>query len=201
MATTTVSPFDYVSTAVSTDEGRYNMTAAYRERDRLIATDGHRLHMVSGLAMQSEGSFVDGRSGQFPNYEAVIPKKPFDIATVTFNKKQIAQLNKVVKLFTDRNCGTRLTFSGNTLTIGAVADKSESQGAWSIVLTFDCEGVDSLKATQWSVGLNLRYFVEALIPNVPMTLSSEDTRGPQLLKATLHGSEYMAIIMPLRDVA
>jgi len=31
-----------------------------------------------------------------------------------------------------------------------------------------------------------------------MGLSAESANGPQVFKADLHGSEYMAIVMPLR---
>ena len=189
----TISAFDYVSVAVSTDEGRYNMTAAYREKDRLVGTDGHRLHMVSGLAMQSEGSFVDGRDASFPNYEAVFPKNPKDLASVTFTKKQISHLNKLVKLFNDRNCGTDFTFKDGALILTAKEASTEAHGAWVTTMTFDC-----VTKGEWSVRLNLRYFVEALIPGVPMVLSAESANGPQVFKADLHGSEYMAIVMPLR---
>lgn len=190
-----ITPLDYVNIAVSQDEGRWNMTGAYREKDVLVATDGHRLHMVSGLAMQAQGGFVDGRDSQFPCYEAVIPKNPKTLATVKFNRKQIAQLNKVQKLFSHRSIGTKFTFHRDKLRIEASEEGSESQGAWSITLTFDC---DTEYQAEYTVGLNLRYFVEALIPNMPMKFSSENNKGPQLLKLDLGSSEYTAIIMPIR---
>lgn len=189
----TISALDFVNIAVSQDEGRHNMRAAYREKDRLVATDGHRLHMVSGLAMQEKGSFVDGRDCEFPNYELVFPKNTKEMATFKFNKKQIAQLNKIVKLYADKNSGAFLTFKNNQLSIMASEEGSENQGAWSATVTFSCE----TKAA-WQVKLNLRYFVEALIPNVSMSFEASDQTGPQVIKADMHGSEYLALVMPLR---
>lgn len=188
-----ISAIDYVNKAVSCDEGRYNMTGAYREYDKLIATDGHRLHIVSGLVNQEKGGFIDGRDAQFPCYEQVLPKKVEAIGTVTFTKKEIAHLNKVVRLFRDRNCGCQLQFKrGEPLRISAT-DMGEKD-SFEIVLTFPNVEIDR----DHTIGLNLRYFVEALIPNLPMTFSSEGDKGPQVLETVQYDGKYMAVVMPLK---
>lgn len=188
-----VSSIEYVNRAVSQDEGRYNMTAAYREKDRLIATDGHRLHMVSGLVNQEKGGFVDGRDAQFPCYETVLPKKAEAIGTVTFSKKEIAQLNKVIKLFRDRHCTCKFEFTrGQALKITA-KDKGEKD-SFEIVLTFSNVEIER----DHTVGLNLRHFTEALLPNVAMTLSAEGPTGPQVLSLDHYDGKYTAVVMPLR---
>lgn len=188
-----VSSIEYVNRAVSQDEGRYNMTAAYRERDRLIATDGHRLHMVSGLVNQEKGGFVDGRNAEFPCYETVLPKKAETVGTVTFSKKEIAHLNKVVKLFRERNCSSKFEFTkGQALKVTA-KDKGEKD-SFEIVLTFPNVEIER----DHTVGLNLRYFTEALLANLPMTLSTEGPTGPQVLSLDHYDGKYMAVVMPLR---
>lgn len=188
-----VSSIEYVNRAVSQDEGRHNMTAAYREKDRLIATDGHRLHMVSGLVNQDKGGFVDGRDAEFPNYEMALPKRAEAIGTVTFSKKEIAHLSKVVKLFRDRSCTCKFEFAkGQALKITA-HDKGEMD-SFEIVLTFPNVEIDR----DHTVGLNLRYFTEALLPNVAMTLSAEGSTGPQVLSVDHYEGKYMAVVMPLR---
>lgn len=188
-----ISAIDYVNRAVSTDEGRYNMTGAYRERDRLIATDGHRLHMVSGLVNQDKGGFVDGRDASFPNYETVLPQKVSQIATIKLTKKQVQYLGKIVKIFRDNTCGCKLTFEpGKGLTIEGTS-KAENDSLTFIHSIHDVE-VDRA----WTVGLNLRYLVEAIVPDYPMTISAEDPRGPQLVEADFYGSKYTAVVMPIR---
>lgn len=188
-----VSSIEYVNRAVSQDEGRYNMTAAYRERDRLIATDGHRLHMVSGLVNQEKGGFVDGRDAQFPCYETVLPKKAETVGTVTFSKKEIALLNKVVKLYRDRNCSCRFEFrKGEPLKLIA-KDKGESD-CFELTMTFSNVEIER----DHTVGMNLRYFVEALLPSLPMTFSTEGPREPQVLALELYDGKYTAVVMPLR---
>ena len=49
---------EYVEIAKSRDEGRYNMTGIYRDTERLVATDGHRLHMVDGMPKIDKPHFL-----------------------------------------------------------------------------------------------------------------------------------------------
>lgn len=188
-----ISAIDYVNRAVSTDEGRLNMQAAYREKDLLVATDGHRLHMVSGLVVQPTGGYVDGRDCQFPNYEMVLPKQPYQIATLKLFKKQIQYLNKVLKVLRDTCCGCKFTFDPKTgLTI-----TGSSRGEFD-TLTFTHNLPTVYVDREFEVGLNLRYFVDALIADVDMVFNATTEGGPTTLEADLHGSKYTAIIMPLK---
>lgn len=86
----------YIDIAVSKDL-RGGLQYAYRHRDRLIGCDGHRLHMITGLAEVSEGQYVSAPKDtpEYPNYEVVLPKeeKLRRIGTLTFDKDQV----KVIK--------------------------------------------------------------------------------------------------------
>ena len=85
----------FINTAISTDETRYSLCAAYfdAEKMRIVSTDGRRLHYVqfddtdlvnlhlegvlSGYVklVPKEGLVIPFRmEGQFPNYEKVIPE-------------------------------------------------------------------------------------------------------------------------------
>lgn len=188
-----LSPIDFVNRAVSTDEGRHNMTGAYRDSDKLIATDGHRLHMVSGLVKQEKGGFVDGRDAQFPNYEMVLPKSPEHVADLKITKRQVQYLNKVVKTLRDRTCGCKFEFEpSNGLTISG---ESKGEGdTFGFTLRFP--SVQVKKA--YTIGLNLRYFIEAIIPDYPMSFSKATEKEPNTLEADFGGSKYSALIMAIR---
>lgn len=203
MALKAISPLDYVSRAVSKDETRFNMQSAYRDGQRLIATDGHRLHLVEGLEGNQQG-FIDGTDSEPPPYDSVIPKKATTIARLAITDKQIRQLGLLVKTIKERTPVVILESNPSegtvTLTRSFVPDCESVEGGFHVVF----RGVEELKP--FKVGINLRYFVEALIggrsPEFTIeteTPDAEATTSALVLRYSLVGScSYSAIVMPVR---
>jgi hypothetical protein len=81
----------YLELAVSKDVSRYNMEAIYRDINCMVATDGHRLHLVGGLATIDKPHFLNGLDAEFPNYNAVLPANLRDICELKITKSEIKQ--------------------------------------------------------------------------------------------------------------
>ena len=114
----------FINTAISTDETRYSLCAAYfdAEKMRIVSTDGRRLHVLqldeadlanlhlagvpSGYVklVPKEGLVIPFKlEGQFPNYEKVIPdyvKREDNSGVVNFDGPM--NLNKNTSIFIAR---------------------------------------------------------------------------------------------------
>lgn len=57
------------------DDTRYNLQYVYRDLTSMVATDGHRMHLVTGLP-EVKAHFIgaDDPDMQFPDYLQVLPK-------------------------------------------------------------------------------------------------------------------------------
>ena len=199
-------PTEYTERAVSLDHGRYNLNATYREEDRLIGCDGHRLHLVRNLPKVEKPHFSNGQDAEFPNYRTVMLKEEdrFLMAELVFSRKQLTQLKALVKLCPDRNCGVTVTLNrkAQSLTISQVdptsTDMREVQLVWTY--THHSTGHHYIGA-DITFGMNLRYIVEALIPDMHLSLHGKDATAPFELTSLPHpdsGIVYHAVIMPLR---
>jgi DNA polymerase III sliding clamp (beta) subunit (PCNA family) len=203
MASKAVSPLDYVARAVSKDESRYNMQSAYRDGKRLVATDGHRLHLVDGLDGDTKG-FLDGdNTYQFPNYETVIPKGPLTVARLAIDDKQIRQLGHLLKTIKEKNAVVTMESNPNEGTITLSREfrpECESlEGGFRVVFR------NAGELRPFKVGINLRYFIEALLGGIysEFTIQTEkpdtkETTSALVLKYNLGSLSYSAIIMPVR---
>lgn len=197
----TVEPMDFVARAISKDEGRYNLTGAYRDKDRLVSTDGHRLHMIEGLANQEKGGFVDGRACEFPNYETVLPKNKQTVATITLKKDQLRKLKKLADCHSDsRNVEFKLEFKREGLIVSSVLDEALDMRV-SLKLSADVD-------REVTVGVNLRYFIDAFLEGHETVIEMTDIKptpynGPVVMSTktcSTHGGvlSYSAIVMSLR---
>ena len=150
---------EYVEIAKSRDEGRYNMTGIYRDTERLVATDGHRLHMVEGLPKIEKGHFLDGRDSEFPCYKQVLLKNPTLVCSVKFESKDIKRMKAFLGLYDRKiNRGVWLSCTNGRLVI----ESSAEEKGWKASMTFPCE--ESRCDRAFKIGVNLQYLIEALVP-------------------------------------
>ena len=83
----------WVEQAVSTDDNRRTLQAAYSDGENIVATDGRRLHFMAtdlekGYYMDSQT--VDDR-GNYPNYKQVLPHKDvYEYDKVRMSKSELA---------------------------------------------------------------------------------------------------------------
>lgn len=176
--------------------GRYNLSAIYREKDRLVATDGHRLHYVEGLPIVEKGHFLDGRDAQFPNYETAFIQKPQTVGKIKLTKKAIRDLTALAKVVRERNCATRIVFKhGEPLTFECSYKNETGRGSW----TYTTESIVEF-GRDWDRLINLRYFLDAVMPDREACVLSGCERGHPIEFVTdINGQPFHAIVMPIRE--
>lgn len=86
----------YVQLAVSKDRTRETITGVYRDKTALVATDGHRLHYLPDMPEVSQGSYLDGRDSQFPDWRQVLPNTPL-LGQVQLMGLEAATLKRALK--------------------------------------------------------------------------------------------------------
>lgn len=96
----------------------------------LVATDGHRMHLLSGghydasTAIDTAGAPIDGL-GRFPDYSRIIPRKE-DASAVTTLKNILAAPN--AEISTDKHKRTTIEHNGTSLYVDS--------GYWSDAVSF-----------------------------------------------------------------
>jgi len=177
----------YLETAISKDPSRYNLTAIYRDIDCMVATDGYRLHMVTGLTKIDKPHLLNGSDAQFPDYTQVIPKETQLLANIRLDKKQLKQLKDYVT-FTGKDTVSRLTIDGDGLML------SVAVGNVKATILFETkEYFNGLKTT----GIKASQLLEALLPDSLMVIETcTKERGPLVIQSTVYNTK--AIVMPCR---
>lgn len=179
----------YLELAVSKDASRYNMESIYRDINCMVATDGHRLHLVGGLATIDKPHFLNGLDAEFPNYTAVIPSNLREVCELKISKSEINQLKALVKFI--KHCPiVKLTIERHLLTFSHVGNGKTA----SI-------GFDVMQESEFTpIGIRLDYFIDALIPDKAMMLSESAVKDKGHNPIILQCEEYStkAVIMPCR---
>ncbi len=127
--------------------------------------------------------------GQFPNYEAVIPKGHPGKLTMS-RSALIAALRRVSVMAEERNKPVRLTLSPASLKLSA---SSAELGEAEEALTVDYAGEEV------TIAFNSRYVIEALSPmeEDSVVFEFKDALSPGVIKSPDHDS-YRCVIMPMR---
>lgn len=196
----------WLELAVSKDESRFNLNHVFRDKNALVATDGHRLHYSNGLA-DADRCYVDGVSEDeravYPDYTRVLPKdsdKTHEIE-VDVSKCLLRDLKRIVTLIKsyDKGCCVKLLFDKSGCTM-SYETYQESQFTFSLKLSESRNESDKI-----AVGVNLSYLVDALSSCelsrhthvVPATLTLHGTLRPIIVTEEQH-PERKAIIMPMK---
>jgi len=99
MGKITKKDFKWLNKAVSTDDGRFNLSKVYCDGKNLVSTDGHRLHILNGVGKIFEVGHYNKNNKKvkfdwsFPDYHMVIPDK----SKMDMYKFNIDALNKLGK--------------------------------------------------------------------------------------------------------
>ena len=127
--------------------------------------------------------------GQFPNYEAVIPKaQPGKLAMSRL--ALIAALRRVAVMAEERNKPVKLTLAPTSLKLSA---SSSELGEAEEALTVDYAG------DEVTIAFNSRYILDALSPldEDAVVFEFKDALSPGVVK-TAADDDYRCVIMPMR---
>ncbi|HEV8642950.1 MAG TPA: DNA polymerase III subunit beta [Methylomirabilota bacterium] len=127
--------------------------------------------------------------GQFPNYEAVVPRnQPGRLAIA--RPALAAALRRVSVMAEERNKPVRLVLTPGSLTLSAA---SHDMGEAEEMLEVDYSGGEV------AIGFNSRYILEALAPmeNDDVVFEFKDGLSPGVLRGA-QDEGYCCVIMPMR---
>jgi DNA polymerase-3 subunit beta len=127
--------------------------------------------------------------GQFPNYEAVIPKAhPGRLTTARGGLS--AALRRVSVMAEERNKPVKLALSPASLKVSA---SSQELGEAEEILDVDYAGEEMV------IGFNSRYLLEAMaaLEKDQVVLEIKDAQSPGVIKS-VEGEGYCCVIMPMR---
>ena len=127
--------------------------------------------------------------GQFPNYEAVIPKAhPGRLTTARSGLS--AALRRVSVMAEERNKPVKLALSPASLKVSA---SSQELGEAEEILDVDYAGEEMV------IGFNSRYLLEAMaaLEKDQVVLEIKDAQSPGVVKS-VEGEGYCCVIMPMR---
>jgi DNA polymerase-3 subunit beta len=127
--------------------------------------------------------------GQFPNYEAVIPKAhPGRLTTARAGLS--AALRRVAVMAEERNKPVKLALSPASLKVSA---SSQELGEAEEILDVDYAGDEMV------IGFNSRYLLEAMaaLEKDQVVLEIKDAQSPGVIKS-VEGEGYCCVIMPMR---
>ena len=127
--------------------------------------------------------------GQFPNYEAVIPKAhPGRLTTARVGLS--AALRRVAVMAEERNKPVKLALSPASLKVSA---SSQELGEAEEILDVEYAGEEMV------IGFNSRYLLEAMaaLEKDQVVLEIKDAQSPGVIKS-VEGEGYCCVIMPMR---
>jgi DNA polymerase III subunit beta len=127
--------------------------------------------------------------GQFPNYEAVIPKAHPGRLT-TARGALSAALRRVAVMAEERNKPVKLALSPASLKVSA---SSQELGEAEEVLDVEYAGEEMV------IGFNSRYLLDAMaaLEKDQVVLEIKDAQSPGVIKS-VEGEGYCCVIMPMR---
>jgi len=127
--------------------------------------------------------------GQFPNYEAVIPKAHPGRLT-TARGALASALRRVSVMAEERNKPVKLALSPASLKVSA---SSQELGEAEEIIEVDYAGEEMV------IGFNSRYLLEAMaaLEKDQVVLEIKDAQSPGVIKS-VEGEGYCCVIMPMR---
>lgn len=195
---------DWLNLAISKDETSPHLLEAYRDKTNLVATDGHRLHLINNLPEATPG-YVSGLNLDYPDYKTCIPDSK-DCQEITFEtgmlkdiKKMLADLKKIAGIIKPYDSMTTVK-----LTIKDRQVKIESTGSerQPFFISYKLEAIlPEVDHVNHVAGINLSYLIDALrvllITESPgMELLVSGQLAPMLFKFDAGSLE--ALVMPIR---
>lgn len=188
----------YIELAKSKDETRFNLCAVYRDKNHLVATDGHRLHMSNGLPDATPG-YLNGLDAQFPDYAQILPKTKeageVEYVHIGSDGKAILQTLKaiasLVKLEDRAEIKTKWVFE----------DQKPVRVAYNGTYTKLDYEIEAMKyqGKPFTLGVNLSYMIDALsyIIDTSCEIKIWSELSPIRIDS-LGDGKLTAIVMPCR---
>lgn len=141
--------------------------------------------------LQMPGFVMTARliEGQFPNYEAVVPRGHPERLTVA-RGDLVAALRRVSIMAEERNRPVRLSMAAGRLTVAASShDLGEAEESLEVAYT----------GPEIVIGFNARYVLDALAPvdAEQVVLELKDALSPVVVKSAATDG-YCCVIMPMR---
>ena len=101
--------YDYVNLAISKDKFKPNLNDVYRDKESLVATDGHRIHWTNGLPPIEQGYYISGGDSQFPEWQLALPQNIYSLS-IYFSKNHYKDLTARLKLL-DKKQIVKISFN------------------------------------------------------------------------------------------
>ena len=132
-------------------------------------------------------------NGQFPNYEAVMPRDQKVTVQILDPVKFEDNLKRVAKCADERSGAIRLAFTDRG---GVVSASSSERGEAQAPISCLVEGISE----KLSIGFNANFILDLLkvTKKEPLTLSLRDNQSAGLFTVEGDGSRFFYICMPMR---
>src|ERR1700723_2691549 len=164
-----------------------------------LAADAHRHSLTKNAQDESHLFFQRGErlltsrklTGQFPNYEAVLPKDPNKTVTLERNELQDA-LKRVSQLADQRSHAVKFTLAAEGLEISS---SSPEYGEAKEAIEKEYKGEPI------SIGFNAQYLLDflAAAPDGPISFELKDEQSAgQLRPLGDESSRYPYVVIPMR---
>ena len=183
----------FVELAICKDKSRYNLQEVYRDTDKLIATDGHRLHFSHAPQIE-RGHYLSGLDAEFPDTAAVFKGLTLvDTYSLFLDKDNLAAVKAALK-FTQ-------VFDKSLPMIKLQLGKQVSIKFETVTANYRLDlGICAEELPQVTLNLNLRYLLDAIeLPvkdrgTCPITIKYHGDLNPIIIEHHI-GS---ALIMPCK---
>lgn len=129
----------------------------YRDKNALVATDGHRLHYIDGLPDATPG-YLSGREGTYPNWQLVIPQDPPLFSFTLGDLKSFAAKLKIFKAAiaaNKRNKCVQLSVHHDLLVLRYCVDGTEIKIIHELDMVQGC-------SKEMVMGIDGEYLLEAI---------------------------------------
>lgn len=196
----------FISLALSKDDSRPNLQAPYRTRSWIVATDGNRMHAITGLPEISDADshWTTGQDlGQYPTVSMFLDAVPNPVVQISLVKQEVKNRLKIFQAIlkahktSDVCCRFKCTDNGD-LTLKYSMEYGECKSCIEIALP--CEKLSDFPA--FELWVNGQYLLDALL-NMGTTANAPKLRicptGNAVGALYLECQNELAVIMPMQD--
>jgi hypothetical protein len=196
----------FIDLAVSKDDSRPNLQAPYRTRSWIVATDGNRMHAITGLPEISDADshWTTGQDlGQYPTVSMFLDHVPPARVAICLNRATISRLKVFQGLLkahksSDVCCELECTEAG-VLTL-KYAQKTADL-VTSIALTIDTDKLSDFP--DFHLWINGQFLLDALLNMAtgafnPMVKLCPNGKTVGAFYLECEYSKELAVIMPMK---
>jgi DNA polymerase III sliding clamp (beta) subunit (PCNA family) len=185
----------YIESACSKDKARFNLGAVYRDKNHLVATNGHILHYANGLA-DVEPHFLNGQEGTFPDWQQVLPKETKEVASLdnaAYLHLQLLPFLKICASVNKRSAPVKFENENGKLKLNFKREFYEFTFNSEIEVLSDFEPI-AFCANLLLISLRPLEKDKKMVS----TLNMESVNSPMVIKHNSYDFHANAVIMPIR---